>query len=1276
LSDVIINFVGSTEELQPLMDVLDQLAAKEGAIGEKWKQVAASMNAGNTSATQSTGKLSQSIEQVEQSEKAVATQAKVTGAALDTQNKTGTEGSNKLAKSIESLATASKSLDKVVIGGAYKNYLQQIQQQLGLTNKEVVAYIQNARKAAQEAIFSAKDEQEAKELSLTIEVMNEQLKAFGVSEDSVSSKTLTLRTRLQEAKNELAAVIESGVGGDKLEAAKSKVAQLADEFSDLQTEVKTLGSDTKNIDGLINLATGLAGAYSVAQGAAALLGDEDEDLQKSLLKVQAAMSILQGLQQIGNVLQKESAASILLESLFRKQNTQAIAAEAVATEADTVAKEAEITATKGAEVAQKGLNLAFLTSPIGIFVLAVTELVGLYTIFSSKSEEALNNQRKLNSELEVAIDLNERYVDAIGKAGEALVASLKNQGATTAQIRAQETRTIQEQLQQATSLEASKRAQYEQTAEVLRAISEGRIDLDKDEIQELRKTVTEYEKVQEKVFDLQHQLQAKTVDNSTEDKKQQFKDFQDFENAKVAATVTGTDKQKQVQINAINEIAKARESDVDFLSKTESEKALIRANDERQIQDLQLQNYQHYLKGRTSLDEGYVAAAKLRLLQNETDTIASINRVTDLEIEAAKKRKAEALANPTLNEGERVKIVEEANLQIAELEKQKEQKILDNEKSAINARLVLAAKGSRDEYDAKIDFLNKEQQIELSAAELTSEKRAEIDAKFQKQRIDALRAFNEAQLQNIISYDSASLDQFGLTEQQKLPIVIKRLDEQRQLETSQAEGNAAKIAEIDAKYDKQIRDARLASINIILTANLRAIDALFAASVQLNNHILNDNKTNADQKLQANAVLNKIEQDKLDIQLNALKKQKADGLITEEEYTIAYEEILNKRNALLQAKTDKDTDIVRAGIQKQIDLVKLSFDVLKNGLDQMDTGAAKTGLTSVLDLFTQIKDIQNSDISESDKKNAEITAGIVATQGTINQVFADASAERQQQLTDDLQHLEDQKNTELDNANLTAKQKSEIEARYAAKEKALKIKAFNDDKEAKKEQAIINGFLAVTNALATVHPFIPAALIAAGIAAATTAVQVAAIGKTKPPRYRDGEVDIDISKWHPQFDYTNTIAVKGPGTTTSDSIPAWISQGETVTSAEKTAKYKKVLTTIHNNTFENHYEKKISINDQWKKTLSSINGDTTEGLLSRNYSSHQFIYPHVSKDIHIHTHTAKEKEIDYEKLAEAIAKKLPEPTYIENNMDENGLHRFIKKGNDKTEYKNKRYRMK
>lgn len=1244
-------------QLQPAMDVLDQIAAKSGVIGEQWKKVSAAMNAGNATSVQSTVKLSDAVNQVEQSQKDVAQQAKVTGAAVDAQNKSNTDGANKLAKSIDQLAVASKSMDKVVIGAAYKQYLTEIQNTLHLTNNEVIAYIQNAKKAAQEGIFNAADDQQMKEISLSIEVMNDQLKQLGVSEDGAGQKTQTLRQRIKEAKDELVAMADAGLKGTPaFEELKARAGAMENQFKDLNETISNVGSDTKNLDGLISLASGVAGGYAVAQGAAALFGSENADVAQSLLKVNAAMSILQGLQQVGLVLQEKSSANILLDTVFRTKNTEAIVANSAASEADVAAKTLEAAGTDAATVAQKGLNVAMLASPVGILILSVGTIVGLYQIFADNAKKAAEAQTQYNNALQDATKINDDFVSSVGQAGSELSLQLQLQGKSQEQIRKQQAQTLKDQITQQQNFVQANAAQYERAAEVLRAVSEGRIKLNADEIDGLEKTRDQYDAIQKKLFELQAALRQLDLNNALADNKQSLADVTAYANAKVAATVAGTDAERKAQIQAINDIAAAREKDVDFLSKTDAEKAAIRANDEKQIQSLQLQNYQHYLTSRTAAVDAQLAIAKAHQATSDADQIASINKITDLQIASIKRTAEEQIkGNPTLNADQIKKINDEANLAIVEAEKKKQQDILEIQKTELTNQLAAAQKGSYDEYVYKLALIENSRLAEVAAAGKNVDLLKSINDKYLKQKLDADNAFNQQELNNEISRDNASLDRFGITEQDKLELTIKRLNDQQALEISQAEGNAAKIAEIDAKYDKQIRDARLSSINTVLAANLKSMDVMFDASTQLNNHILNDNKTSAEQKLQANSVLNKMEQDKLDVQLNALKKSKADGLITEEQYTEAYQDILNKRNVLLQTKTDKDTEIIRAGIQKQIELVKASFDIMQNGIDTMDTGALKTGLTQVFDLWGKIKDIQNSDASDQDKKNAEITAGVMATQATINQVFADASAERQQQLSDNIQALENEKNVELNNANLTAKQKQEIDAQYAAKEKQVRLKAFNDEKQAKKEQAIANGALAITNILATVPKFdfgvSTAIMIAAAIAA--TALQVNAINQTKPPAFKRGIVDLDPKEWFKSEPveflkpYTGQINIQGPGTTTSDSIHAKISKGESVIAANPTAK--------------------------WKEALKAINTDTFENYLTQKLSA--FVYPYIPE--HVQPRNNNPREIDYDRLATAIANKMkdaiPAPKSTHVNIDKNGIHTIVEEGRSRIEYKNKRH---
>jgi len=109
----------------------------------------------------------------------------------------------------------------------------------------------------------------------------------------------------------------------------------------------------------------------------------------------------------------------------------------------------------------------------------------------------------------------------------------------------------------------------------------------------------------------------------------------------------------------------------------------------------------------------------------------------------------------------------------------------------------------------------------------------------------------------------------------------------------------------------------------------------------------------------------------------------------------------------------------------------------------------------------------------------------------------------QQELNDRISALDQAREAELANKNLTEEQKAQIDAKYKALEYAARIKAFNDDKRTKIQQAIINGALAVTNAIATAPTILAGLALAAGVAI-TTSLQIATIQRTQPPKFKDG----------------------------------------------------------------------------------------------------------------------------------------------------------------------------
>lgn len=105
----------------------------------------------------------------------------------------------------------------------------------------------------------------------------------------------SLKAQIREAVNE-ATLLAQKFGEFSPEATKAaqRVAQLKDEMDDFKQRVEGLNPDKFQTIGRV--VQGVAGGIQAAQGAMALFGSESENLQKSLLKVQGAMALAQGVQ--------------------------------------------------------------------------------------------------------------------------------------------------------------------------------------------------------------------------------------------------------------------------------------------------------------------------------------------------------------------------------------------------------------------------------------------------------------------------------------------------------------------------------------------------------------------------------------------------------------------------------------------------------------------------------------------------------------------------------------------------------------------------------------------------------------------------------------------------------------------------------------------------------------------------------------------------------------------------------------------------------------------
>lgn len=223
--------------------------------------------------------------------------------------------------------------------------------------QQVIQQVINARKRA---ISEAN-----KQFDALVKLEQQYKKEVAAAEKSANSQ-VSLRTRLRQLREELVMMEASGQRGTaQYRALQEEAGKLTDAWADATAQATILAHDQRGMQGIISGLSGVAGAFSIAQGTMSLFAGENEDLQKIMVKVQSLMAITIGLQQIQQTLNKDSAFTLVTLNALKEwwnkitgQSAVEQAAETAATEANTAAQVANATATAADTAAQTANNAA------------------------------------------------------------------------------------------------------------------------------------------------------------------------------------------------------------------------------------------------------------------------------------------------------------------------------------------------------------------------------------------------------------------------------------------------------------------------------------------------------------------------------------------------------------------------------------------------------------------------------------------------------------------------------------------------------------------------------------------------------------------------------------------------------------------------------------------------------------------------------------------------------------------------------------------------------
>jgi hypothetical protein len=388
MENVIINFTSDPSGLQPGIDGLVQMQVVDKELGD---------------------------------------QIKKTSDEFAKQGKAGADGAKTTGSELQKLTGYFQNLDKMIAGGLAGKSLKDIDKAVAGVSDQF-KLLQTTIQASKAKLADLKpNSQEWKDLSDQIKAAEIYLNDFGGAQDKNGEKAKSLRQQLRALREEIASKQINGEAGPEVQDLIKKAGELDDALKDVSQQISRTGSDTRNIEGFIQLVgtgTQVVAGLSAAQ---TLLGDQDKDFETVLIRLNALMLLSNSIQSVQTILQKESSTIRAIENAQRGISVAITNLQAAAESRYIVVRYAAI-------VAQRALNLAMNANPVGIVLTAMAALAGIVLYFTQNTKAAAAAQRELNDALSSAGPELDAELAGIENANKKTIAALKEQGASDDQL--------------------------------------------------------------------------------------------------------------------------------------------------------------------------------------------------------------------------------------------------------------------------------------------------------------------------------------------------------------------------------------------------------------------------------------------------------------------------------------------------------------------------------------------------------------------------------------------------------------------------------------------------------------------------------------------------------------------------------------------------------------------------------------------------------------------------------------------------------------------------
>jgi hypothetical protein len=542
-----------------------------------------------------------------------------------------------------------------------------------------------------------------------------------VIEIDIESNLGSLKSQLREAQSEVASLSDK-FGATSKEAAEAakRAADLKDRIGDAKALTDAFNPDAK-FNALSSSIGGVLNGFQAYEGALGLIGVESEEVQKTLLKVQSAMALSQGLQGIGEA--KDSfvqlGSTIKNSSIVQKAYNFVVYGTTTATTAQTIATNIQTGATTATTTATKILRIAMLSLPILAIVAGLAALAGAMGLFGDETETAEEKQAKLDKQLaktteeidrqKTASEKSAEFMDALNKEE---IINAKNRGASEKELT---------------------KIKNEQTKERLKDL--------KQEYDEATKFMLKTSKT----FTDRKQIEA-----AEELFNQAFKKYNDFRLEVEGNTADEVYNKRKDAIDKANELRNSELEKIKELNRTAKEQNDARLRTEQEQEEFLINDKyksQIALFKKNGKDTKELEIAKLNEIN---DVRLKYQKITD---DAEKERKQKELN--VINEANKFKIQAENDYlnEIEAIQEQNFQNGLTEQEKEIQAvndkyfRLEELAKGNAEQ----LAIIEKAKTDELSV----------INEKYNKEEVDRQNSLRQSRLQMTSDAFSAIGDLVG-----------------------------------------------------------------------------------------------------------------------------------------------------------------------------------------------------------------------------------------------------------------------------------------------------------------------------------------------------------------------------------------------------------------------------------------------------------------------------------------------------------------------------------